>query len=215
MMKPLRANSSMFQTLVAFISANPGSARKFKSTAIDSQEYREKLERKFIEGRSPRAPEKPKTVPDSVVSIILEDYFGEKPSDIEEIKRTHLLAMAAENTVGDLLERYLASVLESHGWVWCSGSVTKSIDFIKHNPGQSPEWVCLQVKNRDNSENSSASAVRNGTNIEKWFRTFSRTGKTNWDKFPDISARNQLSESGFRNFVKNYIKAINSSASER
>jgi hypothetical protein len=28
----------------------------------------------------------------------------------------------------DLLERYLASVLEPMGWIWCSGTMVKSVE---------------------------------------------------------------------------------------
>ncbi len=116
--------------------------------------------------------------------------------------------MGAENLVGDLLERYLASVLEPRGWVWCSGSVVKAVDFLRPptRPGAAP--LLLQVKNRDNSENSSSSRVRDGTDIEKWFRTYSRTGDTNWPAFPDPTARPYLNEPAFQQFVATYLRDL-------
>ena len=66
----------------------------------------------------------------------------------------------------------------------------------------------LQVKNRDNSENSSSSAIRAGTIIEKWFRTFSRRAGSNWAAFPDESLRAQLSEEAFKDFVKEYLREL-------
>jgi hypothetical protein len=99
--------------------------------------------------------------------------------------------MGAENLVGDLLERYLASVLEPHGWIWCSGAMVKAVDFILPPSTSGGAWRMLQVKNRDNSENSSSSAIRAGTEIEKWHRTFSK-----------------LSEENFERFVRTYLHAI-------
>ena len=91
--------------------------------------------------------------------------------------------MAAENIVGDLLERYLAKILEPKGWVWCAGSIVIAVDFIMR--GDATKWNLLQIKNRDNSENSSSKKVRDGTEIQHWFRTFAKTGETNWSHLDD------------------------------
>ena len=117
--------------------------------------------------RAPRAPEPPATIPDEMVSVILGNYFNVPAANLERAKQEHLLSMGAENLVGELLERYLASVMESRGWIWCSGSTVKAVDFIKPPSAPGARWKLLQVKNRDNSENSSSSAIRNGTDIEK------------------------------------------------
>jgi hypothetical protein len=116
--------------------------------------------------------------------------------------------MGAENLVGDLLERYLASVLETRGWVWCSGALVKAADFIKPPTRPGEAWRLLQVKNRDNSENSSTSAIRAGTVIEKWHRTFSKRIGSNWGAFPDASLREHLSEDSFKEYVRNYLRAL-------
>jgi hypothetical protein len=116
--------------------------------------------------------------------------------------------MGAENLVGDLLERYLASVMEPRGWIWCSGAMVKAVDFVKSPTQVGEKWRMLQVKNRDNSENSSSSAIRAGTNIEKWFRTFSKKTGSNWDKFPDPTFRTLLSEAAFKAFVRDYLKML-------
>lgn len=73
--------------------------------------------------------------------------------------------MASENIVGDLLERYLAEKLEPCGWIWCSGTSVKAVDFI-HYDNEKDEWGLLQVKNRDNTENSSSSKIRDNTPIK-------------------------------------------------
>lgn len=62
--------------------------------------------------------------------------------------------MCAENYAGNLLERYLDSVLRKNDWCWCCGDFVKAIDFIgKDDNGK---WQALQIKNRDNTENSSS-----------------------------------------------------------
>jgi hypothetical protein len=114
--------------------------------------------------------------------------------------------MGAENLIGNLLERYIASELEQNGWAWCAGSLVKSVDFIRRHEDGS--WYVLQVKNRDNSENSSSAAVRIGTTIEKWFRTFSKKTETNWENFPVNDGKNNLSEKGFRIFVEKYLNDL-------
>ena len=47
----------------------------------------------------------PTTVPDEVVSIVLNISFNIQPENLERIKEEHRFSMAAENIVGDLLER--------------------------------------------------------------------------------------------------------------
>jgi hypothetical protein len=68
-------------------------------------------------------------------------------------------------------------------------------------------WDALQIKNRDNSENSSSSKVRAGTNIQKWFRSFSMTGATNWPNLPTLMQGYGLSEEGFNKYVEDYLHA--------
>lgn len=193
-----------FATLMRFLLATPElrSAARGKFT-IGGEEHIYRLAVTYVQARTPNTPKPPSTVPDPLVSFILNVYFSVDEGRLEDAKREHQWAMAAENMVGDLLERYIASILEPEGWVWCAGSVVKAVDFVK--PLERGDWVALQVKNRDNSENSSSSAIRNGTKIEKWFRTFSQTGKTNWGAFPDAEFRDQLSEQSFHDFVKAYL----------
>jgi hypothetical protein len=113
--------------------------------------------------------------------------------------------MAAENVTGSLLEEYIASVMEPLGWVWCSGKMVKASDFIKFPSVQTGKPHLLQVKNRSNSENSSSSAIRKGTTIDKWHRLEAETGVTRWDKFPDPQGKKSLSEAKFQEFVKDRI----------
>lgn len=169
------------------------------------QKNHKKLDAAFVKGRDVKHPAPPGTATDPAVCLILEKYFGYAPTTLDELIKSHKDAMAAENIVGELLERFLAEILEPHGWLWCSGSVVKSVDFVKEMP--TGEWVLLQIKNRDNSENSSSQSVRNGTSIQKWFRAFSRKQEFNWSAFPlapndPPELKNQLTETKFREFIK-------------
>ncbi|WP_084460029.1 MULTISPECIES: SinI family restriction endonuclease [Leuconostoc] len=83
----------------------------------------------------------------------------------------HFLYMSAENTNGSILEEYLATVLEPRGWYWCAGTTLRAIDFCYFNENEKDSKVTLlQVKNKYNTENSSSSAIRDGTKIKKWYR---------------------------------------------
>lgn len=200
-----------YVNLIKLLVLNPGAASKTKGKAAPepgTASYIQTQAENFAASRAPRAPEPPKTVPDEMVSFILQNYFKVPAARLERAKQEHLLAMGAENLVGELLERYLSSVMEPKGWIWCSGSTVKAVDLIKPPSELGETWTLLQVKNRDNSENSSSSAIRNGTTIQKWFRTFSKKRETNWAKFPDMAIRPLVSEAGFQTYVQNYLKAL-------
>lgn len=158
----------------------------------------------FTAYRRSDLPKIPNTVPDEIVSIVMMEAFDYNEQTIDRVKLEHQLAMSAENSVGALLERYLDSVLRPYGWHWCCGSFIRAVDFIRSDDTEG--WLALQIKNRDNSENSSSSAIRHGTTIQKWFRSFSRTGKTNWANLPTLMQGYNLSEEGFRNFVRVYLQ---------
>ncbi|MDO2949180.1 SinI family restriction endonuclease, partial [Aeromonas simiae] len=174
---------------------------------IGSEGYILRLAQKFCTSRMLRAPSTPSTIPDEMVSVILNSYYSIPVHDLDMAQHLHMISMGAENIIGDLLERYIASVLEPRGWIWCSGSTVKAVDFIKPATNLSNVRL-LQIKNRDNSENSSSSAIRLGTSIEKWHRTFSRTGCTNWNNFPDVEMSSLLNENDFILFVKDYLTRV-------
>jgi hypothetical protein len=199
-----------FVFVIRFLCEYPTAAsgtRGKNAPTIGSAEYIQATAQTFFKARQQRPPQKPSTIPDDVVGEILHYYFDVPKNRLATIKREHQLSMAAENMVGNILEHYLASVLEKHGWVWCAGSMIKAVDFIKPLSGKR-KWRMLQVKNRDNSENSSSSAIRSGTTIEKWFRTFSRKQGSNWENFPDQELRIHLSEEKFRLFVVKHLKNL-------
>lgn len=197
-----------FQTVCAFLTDNPTllSWRGTHKPDPTTQAGITKLAKRFFGTKSKKDwPGKPTTVPDEAVSIVMQSVYGYSEVDTTRIKTEHQHAMSAENIVGSLLERYIASVMEAHGWVWCAGDFVKAVDFIKYQAADGG-WQPVQVKNRDNTENSSSSAIRNGTEIEKWFRSFSKKDATNWEEFPEPEFRNKLNEKGFREFLMSYLK---------
>lgn len=203
--------SKKFQLLIKFLSHFPETCSNPRSKQlhekIGQEEHIAYLAKSFYESRLPKKPTPPTTVPDEVVSLVLNVSFNIAQNDLDRIKEEHRLSMAAENIVGDLLERYLAEKLEPSGWIWCSGTSVKAVDFIYYNE-ESDEWKLLQVKNRDNTENSSSSKIRDNTPIKKWFRTYSQRDATNWENFPDEVSSKNLNEEDFRFFVKKYLAAI-------
>jgi len=157
-------------------------------------------------------PSIPKTVPDPLVSVILTDYYEVTESEINRIQKEHQLSMAAENKVGDYLELYISEMAyKTNDWVLCVDGIAKAIDFIKKD-GNS--WKMLQIKNRNNSENSSSMRIRDtmkekyNIEIQKWYRTNANSGTTNWEKFPDEQLKKVLNENGFHLFIKKYLQQI-------
>jgi len=107
--------------------------------------------------------------------------------------------MSAENILGLILEEYLSEKLQGDGWHCAWGETVKSVDFV-HEDGR-----LLQIKNRSNSENSSSSTVRVGTEIEKWFRIKADRIEYMWEKLNDICGTTELSEESFVIFVQKTI----------
>lgn len=147
------------------------------------------------------------TTPDAMVGIVMQAAYGLDAQEVKRIEFGHRQAMYAENCIGALLERYLDSGLREQGWCWCCGDFVRAIDFIQYQ--KEGRWLAVQVKNRDNSENSSSSAIRQVSKeieIVKWFRSFSRTGSTSWGKLPHAMANAGLNEAGFKKFAQQYLE---------
>ena len=136
--------------------------------------------------------------------IVAESWFSVPNSHLTQFFDYHKQAMGIENIIGAYLEAYIYESLWNEGWIWCSGSIVNKVDFIKVSNGRFEQF--LQIKCRDNTENSSSLEVREGTEISKWFRFFSKTGQTNWLSFPDSKGRLQLSEEGFLKFLKKKLR---------
>jgi hypothetical protein len=201
------AHVSEFVQVIEFLDVHPEFVTKIGAQTSLTEDWLEKAVWKFERDRASRAPSITQNVPDPLISVICEKYFSIKASEQESLKEHHLMAMAAENVVGAYLEKFIASIAEPNGWIWCSGSLVRSIDFIKKKP-KSQEWTLLQVKNRSNSENSSSAAVRANTSIEKWFRLNASSGSTCWDTFPDRPSSSAYNESNFHVFVERELKSL-------
>lgn len=193
-----------FATVVGFLEHNRDLANA-RGLEFGSNVYLTKHAAGFANGRNKYPPRCPATVSDPMVKFILEQFWGLDEETAVDAVQHHNYAMGAENIIGNLLERYIAHELEPHGWAWCSGSLVHAVDFVYL--GKDGDWTALQVKNRDNSENSSSKAIRDGKNIVHWFRTFSRKSGTNWANFPNF-VENRPSEEGFQMFVSEYLHQL-------
>ncbi len=117
------------------------------------------------------------TIPDQIVRLILLEHENNNKGIVDKYIYGHRIAMSAENLLGRLLEAYIADKIEPYGWIWCSGQIIFATDFIKCN--DAGQWFCLQVKNANNSENSSSSQIRKefkrrgypDVSIKAWFRS--------------------------------------------
>lgn len=146
------------------------------------------------------------TVEDQAVGILFRNLKTSEKYDSLELddntKRSlkdHKISMAAENFLGEFLERYLKEKLEKYNWHWCCNSLVNAVDFIKENNDES--FILLQVKNSSNTENSSSSKIRLNTTIKKWYRRKASNGQVCWDKFPDKDAISDLSEESFLKWI--------------
>lgn len=156
---------------------------------------------KYQGGKDGRASQRTSNPPGTVSDPIIEQIIGARISaltadDLNKINYAHRLGMSAENILGLILEEYLANNLEPLGWYCAWGETVKSVDFV-HKGGR-----LLQIKNRSNSENSSSSTVRNGTQIEKWFRIKADRIEYMWASLNEICGSTTLSEDSFIRFVQ-------------
>lgn len=203
------------------------------------QQYLEKWVKKYYNANKnlPSAHKaKPKSsCSDPAVEEIVKYACNLDPNNVKAQLLIHNLFMSAENIQGKLLEEFIAENIESYGWVWCKGSVLRAVDFCTTNGA-----VLLQVKNKNNTENSSSSNIRQGTPIEKWYRLTTKTGKgetgrdktikgekkpeTKWSDFNAIINRHKnnkempdcnLGEESYEKFLKKTVKANNKIISEK
>lgn len=183
-----------------------------KDVCVQETEYIKKWISNYIKGR------------ENIKSQVPLKNYGEKDSALiarvqssteadEELMKSyidgHFLFMSAENMNGSILEEYLAYVLEPENWIWCVGSVYRAVDFC-YLEGDTPKL--LQVKNKYNTENSSSSAIREGTAIEKWNRLDRPKAPDkykpipNWKKLRDIvdipSLNDRLTEEAYLQYIK-------------
>ena len=107
---------------------------------------------------------------DPAIRVIVKATQGMTDAEALDGEKCHNLFMSAENIQGNLLEEYIASKVKLYGFLWCAGNVLHAIDFCNTSG-----TMLIQIKNKSNTENSSSSAIRTGTSIEKWYRLGTRT----------------------------------------
>lgn len=102
---------------------------------------------------------------DPAIRLIVQ--HTQKSTDEKAImnESAHNLFMSAENIQGNLLEEYISNKTRPYGFLWCNGNVLRATDFCTTTGS-----LLLQIKNKNNTENSSSSNIRQGTAIEKWYR---------------------------------------------
>lgn len=197
-------------------------------SASSCSDYIEKWIKCYVDATQ-NPPSKRKASPkgscnDPALENIVYYATGEEKKQIKRMLVYHNLFMSAENIQGNLLEEYINNNIQKYGWVWCNGTVLQAIDFCSIDGS-----VLLQIKNKNNTENSSSSKVRKGTTIEKWYRLGSRksNGKIlpayKWDilndiinshVITDIKPNCKMTEDNYQNFLKQIIKANSDIISE-
>ncbi len=174
---------------------------------------------KFIQSKknppSAHIGEGKKTCSDPALAKFVKIACGLDGDKVGKMEKAHNFFMSVENILGELLEEYIAENVKDLGWIWCSGNTLRAVDFCKEDGP-----VLLQVKNKNNTENSSSSAIRKGTKIKKWCRL--KTKKENgepkpsyrWDKLNDIINSGldddeepcEMSEEDYQDFLKKVAK---------
>lgn len=153
---------------------------------------------------------------DPVIQTMVKSACGITDSEVAKQVDSHNLFMSAENVLGNLLEEYIAQKIRPYKWVWCAGTTLRAIDFCNEDG-----TTLLQIKNKNNSENSSSSNIREGTTIKKWYRlsTSKRGGKISpafkWSNLNDIINDNlpegldllELTEDDFQKYISTVVKA--------
>lgn len=170
-----------------------------------------------IENPTINAPLKNEGEIDEALITRIATIMGITFEEAKKLIPNHFLFMSAENTNGQILEEFLSKYLENYGWIWCAGSIFRACDFIKIDKDKS---ILLQVKNKYNTENSSSSAIRQGTQIIKWNR-LKRPSRNepfkpieNWTALHTLlelpeDANKQLTESNYLKYIKNNTKFRN------
>ncbi len=160
------------------------------------KKWLKKYQKGYDERASQRISNPPGTISDPAIKRIIGARLPHlKEKDLNDIIFAHRLGMSAENILGLILEEYLSECLRDSGWHCAWGETVKLVDFVNEDS------ALLQIKNRSNSENSASSSVRDGTEIQKWYRIKADRIEYMWDKLNDICRTSHLSEASFIEFV--------------
>ena len=159
---------------------------------------------KYKKGYEGRASQRLSNPLGTVADPVIEKIIGARLSkltheDLKKISFAHRLGMSVENILGLLLEEYLSVNLRPVGWHCAWGETVKSVDFVNE------DGRLLQIKNRSNSENSSSSAIRNGTEIKKWYRIKADRVEYMWETLNKICNTTTLSEKAFVDFATSCV----------
>lgn len=200
-LKKLLPNSDVVLTkcvdsTLDYLTANP--ADWAKKTPISREKIDDDIGNFFSKpmGLKPRT-----TMPDELVSDMLELIGGVNSSQRVEVQKQYNAQKQIEMMIGDFLEMYLLKHSNQYGWVQ-SGNCIRGTDMIKKNEDGS--WFKLQVKNSDNTPNSSSAGFVANKAIT-WKRRNSTKGTQYWDEFPDTQVTPHISEIGFNDFIKGYF----------
>lgn len=144
------------------------------NSTVDEQTYINKWVKGYYDAMnnipSQRIATPKSSCSDPAIRVIVQASKQQSDDASFQAEEIHNLFMSAENIQGSLLEEYIASHIREYGFLWCNGNVLRSIDFCNTNGS-----YLLQIKNKNNTENSSSSSVRSGTDIKKWFRLGTKT----------------------------------------
>lgn len=204
-----------FEIIKEFINENEGAFKKPQKNSTfkyGDSKHLSSLQNTFIRSRNTKISiTEPKTITDDALWEYIRLQKNLSSKQVNEFAKYHKIAMSIETKLGTLLESFIYKHISKHNWIWCSGSIIQDIDFINKNINKDGDvqWVSLQVKNSDNSENAASSRVRVGTNIKKWFRRLSKVkNKDNWIelvkivKEDDQELKGELSEKNYLNYLK-------------
>ena len=151
-----------------------------------------------------------KTQNDEVLWEFIKSKYDLTDDKVKEYSKFHKIAMTYETILGSFLEEFVYINLKDLGWIWCSGNIVQDIDFIKKNTDEKNtnyNWVSLQIKTSDNTENAPASRVRDGTSILKWYRRFSQdSSKDNWGELINLVSENNEE---IKNIIKDKLTDLN------
>ena len=184
----------------------------------NSKDHIKKLKEYFSNARpGNKKKRKPsKTQNDEVLWEFIKSKHDLSDDQVKEYSKFHKLAMTYETILGSFLEEFVYLNLKDLGWIWCSGNIIQDIDFIKKTKDEENtkyNWVSLQIKTSDNTENAPASRVRDGTSILKWYRRFSKDStKDNWGELIKLVSENneeiekiikeKLTDEKYKEFLK-------------
>ena len=176
--------------------------KKYKKTPITIEKITADITTMF--DLEPKIKE-PTTIPDELVAELLELLCGNKKSQRGLIQKQYNNQKQVEQViVGTFLEFYILKNALAYGWVQ-TGNCLSGIDMIQQNEDGS--WNRLQIKNSDNTPNSSSAGfIKDKGNIITWKRRRSTKGTYYWDEFPDKNVRDHLFEDNFREFINDYYR---------